>query len=265
MTKHEEQFGELRSELEKDKLDRKVKQFEQEHPDVDLTPIYENEKTERARQVLSRKAYASYKAFHFLKQGVTRGEDLLTADRHAPVSQLSSAKRRLRDNDPYNFPELDQTVKSVLSPDIDSPQLNDAGDVVVTPGRRLRGYTQQEYLTAYFGKDMARKMQTQHLEDPLYTKQKSLKEKYPLDAFLLGPQVREKEKQLEELGLGYDPKTFPHEMLPKDPAFKEHLRHRDEEFMHMTENDREINKILLKPFLEEVDKASKTPFKKGVS
>ena len=42
----------------------------------------------------------------------------------------------------------------------------------------MNGYTEQEYVDAFFGKDMARKMQTEHLEDPLYVKQKSLKEKW---------------------------------------------------------------------------------------
>ena len=73
MTKREEQYGYLRTPLEKERLDKKVKEFEAEHPDIDLTPIYENEKTEQARKVLNKKAYASYKAFHFLKSGVKRG------------------------------------------------------------------------------------------------------------------------------------------------------------------------------------------------
>jgi len=40
-----------------------------------------------------------------------------------------------------------------LSPEIDVPQLNDAGDVIITPGRRLDGYTEKEYIQAFFGKD----------------------------------------------------------------------------------------------------------------
>ena len=60
----------------------------------------------------------------------------------------------------------------MLSPDVDMPQLNDAGDVIIKPGRRLNGYTEKEYVEAFFGKDMARRMQTENLEDPLYAKQK---------------------------------------------------------------------------------------------
>ena len=73
MARREDHYGELRSPLEKERLDRKVREFEASHPDIDLTPIYENDKTEKARQILHKKAYASYKAFHFLKNGVKRG------------------------------------------------------------------------------------------------------------------------------------------------------------------------------------------------
>lgn len=49
MTKRDEQFGEMRSKLESDRLDRKVNEFEAANPNVDLTAIYENDKTEAAR------------------------------------------------------------------------------------------------------------------------------------------------------------------------------------------------------------------------
>lgn len=35
--------------------------------------------------------------------------------------------------------------------------------MVTTAGRRLRGYTEQEYVESFFGKDMARRMQTEHV------------------------------------------------------------------------------------------------------
>ena len=73
----ESQFGELRSDLNKQRLDRKVKQLEQENPDLDLTAIYSNDKTEAARKVMHKKAYASYKAYHFLKHGIKTGDDAL--------------------------------------------------------------------------------------------------------------------------------------------------------------------------------------------
>ena len=189
LNKQEEHFGELRSKEEKDRFDRKVKEFEAAHPHVDLTPIYENDKTEAARKVLHKKAYASYKAFHFLKNGIKKGSDILAEQEE----ELSTAKQRLRDNDPYNFPALDRTVRTVLSSDIDLPRLNDAGETITTPGRRLNGYTEKEYLEAFFGKDMSRRLQTESLEDPLYVEQKSLKELFPLNSFLKMPDILEKQ------------------------------------------------------------------------
>jgi len=54
----------------------------------------------------------------------------------------SEAKRRLKENDPYNFPELDQTVAVVLSKDLMQPKFNDHGEVISTPGRRFKGYSE---------------------------------------------------------------------------------------------------------------------------
>ena len=48
--KREDSYGQpLRTPLEKERLDRKVAAFEAEHPDIDLTSIYENDKTEAVR------------------------------------------------------------------------------------------------------------------------------------------------------------------------------------------------------------------------
>ncbi len=54
----------------------------------------------------------------------------------------SEAKRRLRENDPYNFPELDQTVAVVLSKDLMQARFNDHGEEISTPGRRFKGYSE---------------------------------------------------------------------------------------------------------------------------
>lgn len=101
-----------------------------------------------------------------MKQGIKQGKDVLESG-----EDLSTAKKRLRDNDPYNFPELDATVASVLSSETDLPYLNDQGDRLNAPGRRLHGYTEQEYSEAFFGKDMTRRLQTENLNDPLFVTQ----------------------------------------------------------------------------------------------
>lgn len=112
----DDSFGIPRDEIEQEEFDRKVREFEKQNPDVDLTMIYENEKTEAARRTMHKKAYASYKAFHFLKHGVKQG-----AEQERKSEKLSSAKQRLRDRDPYNFPEMDASVRAVLSADVDLP------------------------------------------------------------------------------------------------------------------------------------------------
>lgn len=227
----------MRSQLESDRLDRKVDEFEAAHPNVDLTAIYENDKTEAARKALHKKAYASYKAFHFLKHGVKRGKELSLTD----ADDLSTAKKRLRDNDPYNFPQLDSTVRSVLSSEIDLPQLNDAGDRIGTPGRRVNGYTEAEFVEAYFGKDMARRLKVESLaEDPLYVEQKSYKEKFPLNSFLKMPSVIEQEAKLEKLKLENDPEKYP-AFLPKDDSVADWLRHRTTDDLLAMRREDEIN------------------------
>jgi len=72
------------------------------------------------------------------------------------------------------------------------PRITDMGEPINTPGRRINGYTQSEFLEAYFGKDAARRLETGTLEDPLYIEQKSFKELYPLNNFLKTPGLLEK-------------------------------------------------------------------------
>ena len=64
-----------------------------------MTQLFETDQAEQSRKALHKKAFASYKAHEFLKNGVQP-----TQEAHAP--QLSEAKRRLQENDPYNFPAL---------------------------------------------------------------------------------------------------------------------------------------------------------------
>lgn len=130
-------------------LNDKIKALEKAYPHVDFTQLFETDRSEAARKAQHKNAFASYKAYQFLKHGVKK----------QPVQEqtgLSKAKQRLQDNDPYNFPELDRTVHSVISDSITTPQLLDGGDTIRKPGRRFNGYTEQEYLDAFFGKDRTR-------------------------------------------------------------------------------------------------------------
>jgi len=76
-----------------------------------MTQLFGTERAEDARQALHKRAFASYKNYEFLKAGLNeKGEN--------PEPKLSDAKRRLKENDPYNFPALDDTVAKVLSKDV---------------------------------------------------------------------------------------------------------------------------------------------------
>jgi hypothetical protein len=95
-----------------------------------------------------------------LKHGVS--------NKPSAAEKKSEAKRRLEENDPYNFPELDETVSKVLTKNILTPKVNDHGDPITKPGRRYKGYTEREFLEAYFGKDMMRAQVVDRKKDPLY-------------------------------------------------------------------------------------------------
>ena len=113
---------------------------------------------------------------------------------------MSDAKRRLQENDPFNFPELDVTVKKVLSKDVLQPKIIDHGEKINKPGRRFNGYTDQEFIEAYFGKDMMRNHIVDRAHDPLFLEQKSLKEMYPVSKYLKMPEEKWRRQQIEELG-----------------------------------------------------------------
>ena len=121
-------FNYLRSDLEEQQLRRKIKELEKKNPNLDLSALFDSEVAEEARQALHKKAYASYKAYTFLKHGIKTGKEASEMDNKPKVEPLSKAKRRLRDNDPYNFPELNKSVASLLSKDVALPSLNDMGE-----------------------------------------------------------------------------------------------------------------------------------------
>lgn len=114
---------------------------------------------------------------------------------------MSEAKRRLQENDPYNFPELDATVAKVLSKDILQPRVVDHGDFINKSGRRFNGYTDKEFIEAYFGKDLMRSAVVDRSKDPLFNTQQTLKEKYPLSMFLKLPAAQSKMDKLLDVGL----------------------------------------------------------------
>ncbi len=91
-------------------------------------------------------------------------------------------------------------MATVLSSDIDLPQMNDKGDTITKPGRRTNGYSQQEWVEAFFGKDMTRRLQTENVVDPLYVEQKTLKERFPIKDFLKRPVLDDKQRKIDAMG-----------------------------------------------------------------
>ena len=111
---------------------------------------------------------------------------------------------------------MNQSVASILTKDVAVPTLNDMGDPIKTPGRRVNGYSEQEYLESFFGKDMARRVTTEAIQNPLLREEKDLKEKFPLSKFSQLAEHQEREKKLKEFGIEFDYKQYP-KLLPKDP------------------------------------------------
>lgn len=125
-----------RSPHEEKQLTQKMRDFQAKYPNIDMTQLFETEQAELARKALHKRAFASYKAYEFLKAGLTK-----SGEKPTHKDDVSDAKRRLKENDPYDFPELDQSVARVLSKDIMVPELLDMGEQINVPGRRFKGYT----------------------------------------------------------------------------------------------------------------------------
>ena len=96
-------------------MNEKLRELQAKYPHVDVSQLFDTERAEDARKTLHKKAYASYKAFEFLKNDV----DPSKSGYGKP--SLSAAKKRLEENDPYNFPELNESLAQVLSDDVMAP------------------------------------------------------------------------------------------------------------------------------------------------
>ena len=63
-----------RTKREQEELNRKMRAIQKKHPDLDITQLFESEKTERARREMHKRAFQSYKKFEFLKAGILEPE-----------------------------------------------------------------------------------------------------------------------------------------------------------------------------------------------
>ena len=92
-----------RTSQEERDLDDKIRKMQRENPDLDLTQLFETERAEIARKAQHKKAFASYKAFQFLKHGVEiKSRGVVETAKAAESSQPAPFKSA----DPYDFPPL---------------------------------------------------------------------------------------------------------------------------------------------------------------
>ena len=59
-----------RTEEEEKRLTLKIRELQEKYPHVDMTQLFDTDRAEDARKALHKKAYASYKAYEFLKAGL---------------------------------------------------------------------------------------------------------------------------------------------------------------------------------------------------
>ena len=62
-------------------MNDKIRELQKENSDIDYTQLFDTERAEIARKAQHKKAFASYKAFQFLKHGI---------DAHAKKSSVDS-------------------------------------------------------------------------------------------------------------------------------------------------------------------------------
>lgn len=102
--------------------------------------------------------------------------------------------------DPYDFPPLQESVKALMRGSSDGlPRVLDAGDQLNSrPGRKF-GYTEQDFLEAYFGKDNARAARvTLDDESSIFGFNDSYKRKYPIDKYQKLPEIEAKMRLMQE-------------------------------------------------------------------
>jgi len=67
-----------RTKRELEELYDKMRTMQSENPNIDLTSLFENEKTEKTRRETHKMAFQNYKKFEFLKAGIMNPRDVAT-------------------------------------------------------------------------------------------------------------------------------------------------------------------------------------------
>lgn len=125
-----------------------MKKLMEEHPDLDLTQLYDSETAENARKALHKKAFASYKAYQFLKNGVDIKKDKYS--QYENIEAVDSKKFEY----PDSFKYTDSLVSHILTSGIQS-RIADQGLRNRRPGRKFK-QSFEEIMEHYAGPDYMR-------------------------------------------------------------------------------------------------------------
>lgn len=184
-----------RTTAEEEALNEKIRALQRENPDKDYTQLFETERAELARKAQHKKAFASYKAFQFLKHGVELQSKGLSGKTAAPVKEVPAP---FKSKDPYDFPLVTDAVNVLMKQGGRFPKVIDAGEPLnQQPGRKF-GYTEDDFMQAYFGKDYARNAALEFREEnTMFGFNESYKKKFPIDKYVQGPKIEEQRRLIE--------------------------------------------------------------------
>lgn len=120
-----------RSPQEEQVLNEKIRKLQKENPDIDYTQLFDSERAEQARRVQHKKAFASYKAFQFLKHGIELQSRSSAASKPIDAAELSKNKKPApyQSADPYDFPPIKDTLNLLMTKD-KVPRVLDSGDAL---------------------------------------------------------------------------------------------------------------------------------------
>ncbi|CDW82520.1 UNKNOWN [Stylonychia lemnae] len=180
-----------RNQKQEDIVNDKIRQLQKENPDIDFTQLFDTERAELVRKNQHKKAFASYKAYQFLKHGVELSGKKQQEEKVPPR----------KTQDAHEFPPIQDTLAKFLTKNkyID---VIDRGERLENPGRKF-DYNEKDFLQAYFGKDYARQRTIDiDKEHQSFGYNKTLKEKFPMEKYFKLPVYEQKrQKMLEQMGI----------------------------------------------------------------
>lgn len=170
-----------RSRLENEQLEQKIRDMER-RTGTDLSPLLDSETKEQERIQRHKKAFETYKSYSFLKAGLKKTdlEKKLTKDTREDLTQ-------------YVFPDADAVASTYINKDYSYSMLRE-GEENLAPGRKY-GFTPQEFVNKYFGKDNLTDQSIEITDRPMYTFNDDMKRRYPYSTLSADPTTQVQEMQ----------------------------------------------------------------------